>query len=219
MGDHLSQSASVPFPAKNSISEDFPAITHTALAYRPSSWGNPTLLKYGEYEYYEDDFVFAEHSFLDIYELNFIKGDPSKALIGPNELIISESVAKKYFGNDDPIGKILNLNSFRDLEVTGVMEDLPHNTHLNFNMLASFETFKSFFANRPDFFETQWVWVAAWLYFTVEDPKDVERIRTQLPAFVERHYPEVLAEKGVALRIQKADEIHLNSHLELEFIT
>lgn len=219
MGDHLSQSSSVPFPTKNTMAEDFPEITNTALAYRPSSWGNPTLIKYGEYEYYEDDFVYVEHSFLEIYDFNFIKGDPTKALLGPNELVITESVAKKYFGNDDPIGKMLNLNSFRDLEVIGVIEDLPHNTHLEFDILASFETFKSFFANNPDFFETQWVWVAAWMYFTVENPEEVERIREQLPDFVQRHYPEILAEKGVALRIQKGNDIHLNSHLELEFKT
>lgn len=219
MGDHLSQSATVPFPTKNTMAEDFPEITHTALAYRPSSWGNPTLIKFGEYEYYEDDFVFVEHSFLEIYDFNFIQGDPKKALLGPNELIITESIAKKYFGNDDPIGKMLNLNGFRELEVIGVIENLPLNTHLDFNMLASFETFRSFFANNPSFFETQWVWVAAWMYFTVENPDEAERIREQLPDFVHRHYPEVLAEKGVKLRMQKANDIHLNSHLELEFKT
>ncbi len=199
------------------MAEDFPSITRTALAYRPSSWGNPTLIKHGEYEFYEDDFIFVEHSFMEIYDFNFIKGDPSKALLGPNELVITESVAKKYFGNDDPMGNRLNLNSFRDLEVVGVIADLPHNTHLKFNMLCSFETLKTFFANDPNFFETQWVWVAAWMYFTVEDPIDVERIRKHLPEFVKAHYPEVLAEKGVALHIQQADDIHLHSNLELEF--
>ena len=71
-------------------------------------------------------------------------------------------------------------------------------------MLASFETFKSFFTNRPDFLETQWFWVATWMYFTVEDSNDVERIREELPAFVEAHYPKVLVEKGINLRIQKS---------------
>ena len=216
MGEHLSQSATVPFPTKNTLAEDFPEINHTALAYRPSSWGNPTLIKYDDDEHYENKFVFVEHSFLEMFEFNFIKGDPSKALIGPNELIITESIAKKYFGDDDPIGKRLNLNSFRDLEVVGIIEDLPHNTHLDFNMLCSFDTFKTFFNNQA-FFDTQWVWVAAWMYFTVEDPHDADRIRSQLPEFVKDHYPEVLSEKGVALHIQKADEIHLHSHLELEF--
>ena len=96
MGDHLSQTASVPYATKNTMAEDFPAINNTALIFRPSSWGNATLLNYEGNEFYEDEFVFAEHSFLKIYDFNFIKGDPTTALMAPNELIITKSVAKKY---------------------------------------------------------------------------------------------------------------------------
>src|SRR5210317_1962531 len=71
MGDHLSQSATVPFPTKNTLKEDFPEIEQTALVYRPSSWGNQTLIKYNESEFYEDDFVFMEHEFLKIYHFEF----------------------------------------------------------------------------------------------------------------------------------------------------
>jgi putative ABC transport system permease protein len=163
MGNHLSQSATVPFPTKNTMLEDFSEIKNASLIYRPSSWGNTPLIKYDEDEYYEDHFIFADHDFLEIYDFSFMIGDPGKALVGPNELILTASAAKKYFGDDEAIGKRLNLNNFRDLEVIAVIEDLPYNTHLNFDMIASFETFKSFF-NNPSFFETQWVWVAAWMY-------------------------------------------------------
>ncbi len=216
MGNHLSQSATVPFPTKNTMEEDFPEITNSAFVYRPSSWGDPTLITYKDNIYYEDDFIFAEHNILEIYDFRFIEGDPAKALLGPNELIITKSTAIKYFGNDSAIGKRLNLNKFIDLEVIGVIEDLPENTHIQFDMMCSFETFRSFF-NNPSFFDTQWVWVAAWLYFTVDDPMETERIRSQLPEFVKRHYPEALTDKGVALYIQNADDIHLTSHRELEF--
>ena len=216
MGNHLSQSATVPFPTKQTMMEDFSEITNASLIFRPSSWGNTPLIKYEEDEYYEDDFIFADHDFLEIYNLTFLQGDQIKALLGPNELILTASTAKKYFGNDDPIGRRLNLNNFRDLEVIAVIEDLPYNTHLHFDMIASFETFKSFF-NNPSFFDTQWVWVAAWMYFTVEDEAAAERIRAELPGFVKRHYPEALADKGVVLHMQNAKDIHLTSNLELEF--
>ena len=221
MGEHLSQSATVPFPTKYTLAEDFPAIENTALVYRPSSWSilgfaNQTMIRRQDEEYYEDNFVYVEHNFLKIYNFQFVKGDPTSSLKNPNELIITESVAKKYFGDENPLGQTLNLNRTTDLKIVGVIQDLPHNTHLHFDMLASFETFRSFF-NDPSFFETQWVWVAAWLYFTVDDPQEVPRIQSQLPDFIARHYPEELVEKGVALRIQKADNIHLNSNLELEF--
>jgi putative ABC transport system permease protein len=216
MGTHLSQSATVPFPTRNTLMTDFPEITNAALIFRPSSWGQTPVIKLSDQEYYEDNFIYAEHNFLDIYGFKFLKGDPKKALNGPNELIVTASTAKKYFGDGDPIGKRLSLGNFRDLEVIGVIEDLPGNTHLQFDMIASFETFKSFF-NNPTFFETQWTWVAAWMYFTVPNDQAAEKIRAGLPAFVKAHYPATLSDKGVALRMQKANDVHLTSNLELEF--
>ena len=112
MGDHLSQSATVPFPTKNTMQTDFPEITNTALVYRPSSWGNNSVLKKDDKDYFEDDFLFAEHSFLEIYDFEFIKGNPESALTKANEILITESIANKYFGDEDPIGKTLNLNNF-----------------------------------------------------------------------------------------------------------
>jgi len=217
--NHISKTATVPFPTKNTMLTDFPAITSATHIYRPSSWGNASLIKHNDDEYFEDKFMFAENSFFEIFDLTFIKGNPSTALKGANELLINASTAKKYFGEEDPIGKTLNLNNFRDLEVVAVVEDLPSTTHLEFDMIASFETFKTFFANNPTFFDTNWVWVAGWLYFTVESEEEAQKIAAVLPEFVKKHYPEALAEKGMALHLQKANDIHLTSDLELEFKT
>lgn len=215
--DHISKTATVPFPTKNTMMTDFPSISKATHIFRPSSWGNPSLIKLKDDEYYEDKFMFAENSFLEIFELNFIKGDPTTALKGANELLLTASTAKKYFGEEDPIGKTLNLNNFRDLEVVAVVEDLPSNTHLEFDMIGSFETFKTFFTNNPTFFDTQWTWVAGWLYFTVENEQEAQKIDAALPEFVKNHYPELLVDKGIVLHLQKANDIHLTSDLELEF--
>ena len=216
MGNHLSRSATIPFPVKNTLMADFPEVTNAAIIFRPASWGQTPVLKLDDQEYFEDDFIFAEHSFLEIYGFKFLKGDPDKALKGPNELLLTASAAKKYFGNENAVGKRLNLNNFRDLEVVGVIEDLADNTHLDFNMIASFETFKTFFDDQT-FFETQWTWVAGWMYFTVENAQDAEKISKALPAFVKAHFPETLSGAGVVLRMQKANDVHLTSNLELEF--
>ncbi len=216
MGTHVSKSATVPFPTKNNLMTDFPEITNAAIIFRPSSWGQTPILKLEDQEYYEDNFIFAEHSFLEIYGFKFLKGDPAKALLGPNELLLTASTARKYFGDEDPIGKRINLSNFRDLEVIGVLEDLPGNTHLEFDMIGSFETFKTFF-NDQTFFETQWTWVAAWMYFTVDDEAAAEKISKGLPAFVKAHYPATLSDGGIALHLQKANDVHLTSNLELEF--
>ncbi len=216
MGTHLSQSATVPFPTKQTLMNDFPEVKNAALIFRPSSWGQTPVMKLGDEEFFEDNFVFAELSFLQMYGFRFIKGDPAKALKGPNEMLLTESSARKYFGDADPIGKRINLNGLRDMEVIGVIADLPPNTHLSFDMIGSFETFKTFFNNQT-FFETQWTWVAAWMYFEVENEKDAEKIRNGLPAFVKSHYPTNLTDAGIALKMQKANDVHLTSNLELEF--
>jgi putative ABC transport system permease protein len=216
MGDHLSQSATVPFPTKLTMVEDFPQIEKASLIFRSSSWGNSVMIVKEDEEYYEDDLIFVEPDFIDIYNFRFVYGSKSDNLFKqPNELLLTESTAEKYFGNENPTGKTLNLAGARELKIVGVIEDLPHNTHLNFSALCSFETYKS--QANPFLFAGQWVWVAAWLYFTVEDPAEVEQIRNQLPQFVEKHYPQSLRDKGITLHIQKADRIHLYSERELEF--
>lgn len=216
MGDHLSMSATVPFPTKNTMLNDFPEISNAAFVFRPSSWGNNSIIKLEEKEYFEDDFVFAEPSLFEIYDFNFIYGEETTVLENANEIVLTAQVARKYFGDEYPLGKSVSLGGFRDMEVVGVIEDLPENTHLKFELVGSFETYKSFF-NNPQFFDNGWVWVAAWLYMQIDDPADAERIRMQLPTFVKNHYPEVLSEKGVVLHLQNADDIHLTSSRELEF--
>lgn len=215
MGDHLSQSASVPFPTKPNMLEDFPAINKAALIFRLSSWGNSILIKHEEDEFYEDDLIFIEPEFLDIYQFNFLDKDPTSTFNEPFELILTETTAKKYFGDEKAVGKVLSTGGSSPLKIVGVIEDLPHNTHLKFSILCSFETYRKF--SNPDQFENQWVWVAAWMYFSVDDPVELKYIESQLPAFVARHYPKTLTDKGISLHIQKADRIHLYSDRELEF--
>lgn len=138
------------------------------------------------------------------------------ALQEPNQLIITASKAEKYFGDQNPIGETLNLGGILDLKIIGVIEDLPNNTHLKFDMLASFKTYETF-GNNAAMIENQWVWVAAWLYFSIDNPNDADRIQSLLPDFVDRHYPKSLQDDGISLHMQKADDIHLKSHRELEF--
>ena len=97
MGTHLSQSATVPFPVKQKLMEDFPEITNAAVIFRPSSWGPPPIIKLGDDEYYEDDLVFAEQNLFEIYGLKFLQGTAENALVGPNRIVLTESAATKYF--------------------------------------------------------------------------------------------------------------------------
>lgn len=216
MGTHLSRSATVPFPVKNALMADFPEITNAATIFRPSSWGTSPVIKVDDINYYEDDLVFAEQSLLEIYDFPALKGEISHALRGPNKIVLTERAARKYFGTDDPIGRRVRMDDFVDLEVSAVVGDLPDNTHLKFDMMASFDTFKSFF-NDQTFFDTQWVWVAGWLYVTIDSEQDARKVANGLPGFIQKHFPANLSGNGMAMHLQKADDIHLTSNVELEF--
>ena len=115
MGDHLSQSATVPFPTRSTLHEDFPEVSNASLIFRPSSWGQPLAINHNDELYYEDDFLFADPGLLEIYDFKFIGSKPEKALQQPNELIITSTIASKYFGDKQPVGETLNLGGFVDL--------------------------------------------------------------------------------------------------------
>ena len=72
----------------------------------------------------------------------FIKGNPKTALVKPQSVVLTESMAKKYFGNDDPIGKLLNMDNRIDYMVTGVMKDVPKNSHFHFDFLGSLTSYQ-----------------------------------------------------------------------------
>ena len=92
----------------------------------------------------EDKVYYAEPAFLDLFKVHLISGDVKTSLLGPDKILISETLAKKYFGNTDVTGKMLTWREAGRLVsflVTGVFRDYPMNSHLRFNALASYNTF------------------------------------------------------------------------------
>lgn len=99
------------------------------------------LLKYGDNTLLEDKFVFADSAIFEIFDLGMIKGDPKTALAEPKTMVLTETLANKLFGDEDPLGKTVAVNADTSVfRVTGVIRDLPPETHLDFNVLASFIT-------------------------------------------------------------------------------
>lgn len=115
------------------------------------SWQRP-LVQYKDKQFHETNLIFAENSVFDIFTFPMIKGDPNSALTRPFSIVITENMAKKYFGDEDPIGKVLTITFQRmtdvfekfknnlDFNVTGVVNNVPDNSHIKFNMLISMES-------------------------------------------------------------------------------
>ena len=112
----------------------------------------PSLLTYDDQTHYEDDFYYTDSTIFDVFDFKLSQGNPSSALDAPNSVILTSKMAKKYFGEDNPIGKILQVDSWSQFQVTGVLEDLPTNSHIGFEFLASISSLK----NHPDISVRYW---------------------------------------------------------------
>ena len=139
---------------------------------------------------------FADPTVINMFGVQLIKGDPKTALDGPDKMLLSETMAKKYFGNDDPIGKRLSIrngildNLTDNYEVTGVFKNYPANSHLIINHLVSYSTVSKEFkmlgdtTNAP---ETAWGWYDFYVYLQLKPGTDWKKLESKLPAFSDKY--------------------------------
>jgi putative ABC transport system permease protein len=108
------------------IKADFPELDEVIRI-----WGYQLLVANGDVQFYETGIKFTDPEVFNVFDIPLIQGDPETALSQPFSIVISESTARKYFGDEDPMGKTITVENQLPINVTGVMEDLPENTHLN----------------------------------------------------------------------------------------
>ncbi|MEO6167274.1 MAG: ABC transporter permease, partial [Chitinophagales bacterium] len=117
----------------SALKDEMPEIKNASRLY----WGDQWLFSLGEKSIYEKG-NFADPAFFEIFSIKFLKGDPATAFSQIQSVVITEKMAKKFFGDDDPLGRNLMINNEKECTVTGVMQDLPRNSSLKFEWLASF---------------------------------------------------------------------------------
>jgi len=131
-----SSTAVSPWPLAEALKTDFPEIVESArlriLTHR--------LISYKDKKFYENDFVAVDPSFLKMFSFPLVKGDITTALTEPNTILITEETAARYFGAENSIGKVLTYNNNTDFKVTGVLKNVPHNSHIRFDFLVPFES-------------------------------------------------------------------------------
>ncbi|GAI40234.1 unnamed protein product, partial [marine sediment metagenome] len=101
------------------------------------------LFRYGENSFFEDDIRAVDSSFLKMFKFPLKQGNPETALEEPYSIVITEEIAEKYFGKEEPMGKSFRVNNQYDFKVTGILKKLPKNTILQFEMLVPFEFMKT----------------------------------------------------------------------------
>jgi len=134
---HTYSFTATPGPLSAALKEDVPEIKNTARI----TWNQPLLFSLGEKSIYENGY-YADPAFTDIFSLQFIEGSPKTALQDINSVVISVSMAKRFFEDTHIVGKTLKINNDEEYTVSGVVEDLPSNTTYRFDWLIPFKNYE-----------------------------------------------------------------------------
>lgn len=189
---------------------DFPEIDHVVQF----SGRSDILFRNGDKAYQENGVFFMDSTVFDVFSWKLIKGDPKTALAAPFSLVLTESMAKKYFGDEDPIGKTLQGSESAGRSaagiytVTGIMEDVPSNSHIRFNALLSMSTFRQ---SRPEIFDA-WGYVDFYTYFLVNEQYDKESFERRIPGFIEKRRADDASQYTIA--IESLNDVYLKSPVQ-----
>ena len=197
-------------PAGPAMVQDYPEILD-AVRFRPR--GNVSV-KHRDLEFFEENSVFVDNSIFNIFTFPMIHGDPSSALKTAYTMVMTEDTAKKYFGDEDPIGKILKVDNQFDYTVTGVVENVPKNSHFTFDILCSFE---SLYAQNREAMEV-WLSFSLYTYVLLQEGVNPRELESKFPALIEKHMGPALKAIGgrIDFFLQPLGKIHLHSHMENE---
>ncbi|OQX80969.1 MAG: hypothetical protein B6D61_01255 [Bacteroidetes bacterium 4484_249] len=204
-------SASSPFPVAFTLKNDYPDMIKNVV--RLFNFQAPrSFVEYGEKKFNEKHFFFADSTFFSIFDYEFVKGNRETALNENGSVVITESIAKKYFGKENPIGKNIRFEQNTNLQVTGVIKDVPEQSHFTFNFIGSMSTLRTRYGGR---LPQTWVWNPCWTYILLDDNVDPKSLEAKFPEFIQSYFYD--AEKdNVTLYLQPLTEIHLKSKLDYE---
>jgi len=180
-----------------------------------------TPLRYKEKLINEKKVFFADENLFDVFTVKVLKGNPKTALVEPYSVMMTEEMAKKYFGDEDPINKSLRYNNQFDIKVTGIYKAFPSNAHMHPGMLVSFSTLKDTAVYGEENLRTNWGNNSFFTYLLLPEKYNIQSMVGRFPDFVDKHmtkkeYDGNQPSKFTKLDLQKLTDIHLYSHTDYE---
>lgn len=173
------------------------------------------IVESDENKFVESDFLFADSSIFEFFWYKVLYGNPDSMLDRPFTVVITESTAEKYFGRTNVVGETLSIETWgvHDYEVSGVIEDLPPNTHLHFDLLTSNNTYASVVPNGKDRFEN-WGWLGAYTYVKLGGGVSREEVENKFEDILEKYHGEQA--QFLSMNLQPVTDIHLYSDFDRE---
>ena len=190
-----------PEPLAKALKQDIPEI---ANATRLNLFWEKLLVRYGDKVFNETRGYAADQEALEMFTYPFIYGNPEKALTDPYSIVMTRSMSERYFGDENPLGKSLNINNKYELTITGVMEDVPSNSHVRWEFLVPFE----FMLEVWEYPEGLWSSNSFRTYIQLKPGISEEDVEKKIIGFIRKHH-----ETDIELYLQPLLKTHLHSIL------
>ncbi len=207
-GGQVAKTSVSPTALLPTMKKNFAEVENGVRVYNPST-RNPYIVKRGDKVFQEKRFFFADSTFFQIFSFKLLQGNPAKALTDPNTVILTETSARKYFNTEDVIGKTLTINSNTEYKITGLIEDCPSNSMIQFDFIASF-------SSRDESKKQIW-WSANFQTFVLLHPNtDIKQLQAKVNAIVKKELASELSGQGdyVVYNFAPLTDIYLKSDVD-----
>ncbi len=206
-GGEAFASALTSVPLSSALREGIPEVERITHVHVPG----PQIVKHGDVRFESDVMALADPGFLEMFSFPLIVGDPSTALSETYSVVLTETMARKHFGQKDPLGTVINVDQ-RDFVVTGIMADVPRNSHMQFDFVANFDS-------RPEWLKTitddNWTVSAFYTYVQLRAGADIGALSARATEINLAHHGETHGK--VTIGFQPLSRIHLYHEVEDHF--
>jgi len=169
-------SATTSAPMAAALVQEYPEVRGAARFWPIGR----VLIGHENNRFYEDRFLFADSSVFEVFTFPLLSGDPKTALAQPNSVLLTEAMARKYFGNENPLGKFLRYDNRADYKITGVLKNIPRRSHLQFDFLASLIT-------QPRSQSPLWISNSYYTYLLLQENYAPLQLEAKFPALVKKY--------------------------------
>lgn len=170
----------------------------------------PQVVRYGAQLYEEKRFLYADSTFFSLFSFPLLSGNPATVLAAPNQVVVTRSMARKYFGNESPIGKIIQVGGRKDFVVNGICADAPGNSQIRFDFIASFASLGA--AKTEEWTSANYI-----TYLLVNEPGQIPQLTKKIAAYSRQVGKEELHLEGhasMAFHLERLPDVHLHSALD-----
>ncbi len=175
--------------------------------------GSAALMENNNFKAYEKNIIFADSNFFNLFSFPLSEGNPLKALSEPNSIVLTSEIAARYFGNKNPIGKIIMMDKRFPLKITGIISPEKFNSHLKFDFLISFSSFPQTLP--AGYSINDWGWTSFFTYLLI-NKGDAKKLEAKLPDFVKNIFGLQTAQR-LSLHIEQLKDIYFDSERAGDF--